>query len=302
MHILLALALIVPSSILAKNSTDKTLTLQEVKPSKKLSKKEQKMAKREQKKKQKEEEKKQQPEKNSGFTWATSHKTLKNMSFSELKVVKEQHAQAKDMAKVCAYLEKMLPLADDLNERRDLTLELADTYFEIGELDKAGKMYKEFSTMYPSSGNVELAAYKSILCSFYATLDDERDQTKTEDTVELASSFLERTVFTTYTKDVKDILANCRKKLFDNELKIVKDYINRHRYTSAKTRITTMRTRHAALPDIEPHLILAECTLAEHQHNTQLLAQKQNELATKFPEFHQTVVQNTQKSSFLSRF
>lgn len=239
MFILLAFILLIPTLTLAKDAAQPVATLQQAKP---RSHKEKQKARREKTKKRK--EKKAEEVKK---TDAPKGKTLKTMSFADLKNSKEQLMKANDKETGCKYLEKMLPLANDLNERRDLTLELADTYFDIGELEKAGKMYKEFSTMYPSSGKVEVATYKAVLCSFYATLEADRDQTKTEDTIELATSFLDRTIYTTYAKDVKEILGNCRKKLFDNQLIIVKDYINRGRLTSAKTRIKNIRTQFATI-------------------------------------------------------
>jgi|SRR5579872_1232000 len=233
----------------------------------------------------------------------TDRKTLRTMTYKELKNSKDSLLQAGDKSSACKYLEKMLPLANDLEDRRDVMLELAETYFDTGDLEKAGKMYNEFTTMYPSSKAAEMASYKAILCSFYATLDSERDQTKTQDTIELALAFLERgPVFDTYAKEVKDILKQCRTKLFDNEAGIFNFYVNRGMFTSANTRLELIRKTIAPqLPDAEPRLLVLECSLAERQNNPTLLAQKQAELVQKFPEFTQTLVQAKPKS-FLNRF
>lgn len=227
------------------------------------------------------------------------------MSYSELKASKDRMLAAGDKTTALRFLEKMIPTCNDLDELRVVMLELADLLFDTGDLEKAGKMYREFSTLYPGNVKVEYALYKAILCAFYATLDSERDQTKTKDTVELAETFLTRQeLFTTHTKDVLTILADCRKKLFDNEKTIFSFYLNRGSYKSAQKRLEGMRKDYlVTLPSIEGQLLALECDLAEKQNLPEIVSKKQAELAEKFPAYHQELAQaKSKKHSFLSRF
>ena len=48
------------------------------------------------------------------------------------------------------HIEKMIPLCDDIRELRDLTLEIADLFFETGNLKKSESLYTEFGNLYPT--------------------------------------------------------------------------------------------------------------------------------------------------------
>jgi outer membrane assembly lipoprotein YfiO len=267
-------------------------------PSAPLSKKEQRKQRREEKKAKERarREKNKKPEK----------KVLRDMSYAELKEAKNRQLQAKDISSAIRYLEKMLPMSTDAQERRTNILELADLFFDNGELEKAGKLYNDFTQLYSGNSKVEYASYKSVLCSFYSTLSSDRDQTKTVDTIERGEKFLDRSsVFTTYTPEVQKIVTNCRKKLFDSQLGIFTFYLNRGRYTSAQKRLENIRKEFIpVLPEAEPHILVLEVDLAGKLHNTTLVAQKQAELATKFPSYHQELVVAQTKNTrrFLNRF
>ncbi|MFI5333500.1 MAG: outer membrane protein assembly factor BamD [Candidatus Babeliales bacterium] len=263
------------------------------------SKKEQRKQRRE-KKKEKERalrEKHKKPEK----------KLMRDMNYDELKAAKNRQLKAKDISSALRYLEKMLPMSNDPQERRSNMLELADLYFDNGELEKAGKLYNDFTHLYSGNNKVEYASYKSVLCSFYSTFSSDRDQTRTVDTIERGEKFLERSsIFITYTPEVQKIVTDCRKKLFDNQVGIFTFYFNRGRYTSAQKRLENIRKEFIpALPEAEPHLLVMEADLAAKLNNTTLAAQKQAELATKFPTYHQELVVTQNKSGhrrFVNRF
>lgn len=267
-----------------------------------LSKKEERAQRREHKKA----KERARREKHKKEAEANKKKLMRDMSYDELKEAKNKQVQAKDSASAIRYLEKMLPMSSDPQERRTTMLELADLYFDTGELEKAGKLYNDFTHLYSGNNKVEYASYKSVLCSFYGTLSSDRDQTKTVDTIERAEKFLERSsVFTTYTPDVQKIATDCRKKLFDNQVGIYTFYFNRGRYTSAQTRLENIRKEFIpVLPEVEPHILVLEADLALKLNNTTLLTQKQAELATKFPTYHQELVvaQNKNSRRFINRF
>lgn len=160
-----------------------------------------------------------------------SNKTINNMTFDELKEAEEKLMKAGSTSSALKYLEKMVPLCNDLNELKKIMLELADLYFQEGNFEKAGKMYNEFTILYPGCDEAEFALYQAILSSFKLTLDAEHDQTKTQEAKDLALAFLERESFTTYRKEVKDILNKCEERLFEADFNIFNFYLNIGNYT-----------------------------------------------------------------------
>lgn len=168
------------------------------------------------------------PKKNFSFF---SNKTINNMNFDELKEAKEKLIKDGNKTSAIKYLEKMMPLCNDLDELKRIMLELAQLYFEQDNFEKAGKMYNEFTILYPGCDEAEFALYQAILSSFKLTLDAEHDQTKTKEAKELALSFLERQSFTKYRNEVKDILNKSEERLFEADSKIFSFYLNSGNYT-----------------------------------------------------------------------
>ncbi|HSW73755.1 MAG TPA: outer membrane protein assembly factor BamD [Candidatus Limnocylindria bacterium] len=235
----------------------------------------------------------------------TAAKGIKKMSYEELKARKGEHITANNKEAALKVLELMLPLCNDLKERHDLMLEVADLEFELGDPDKAGTIYKEFCKLYPSSSKVEYALYKSLCCSFKQISDAERDQTKTKEAIELAQTFLERSdVFTTYTKDVNDVLTKCHQRLFESEMNIATFYAKRGSNEAAHKRAQEMRTTYLpVLPESEPLILAFEYDMATKQSNFVLAQQKKLELATKFPSHSNFLVAEGQlKRKLVNRF
>jgi outer membrane protein assembly factor BamD (BamD/ComL family) len=85
---------------------------------------------------------------------------------------------------------------------------------------------------------IEYALYKAVLCSFYATLDADRDQSKTLETIALANTFVSRkNIFTKYTSEVENILTSCYQKVVESEIGIFNFYINQGNVLSAQQRL-----------------------------------------------------------------
>ncbi|MCA9770407.1 outer membrane protein assembly factor BamD [Candidatus Dependentiae bacterium] len=233
-------------------------------------------------------------------------KTISAMDYNELKKRKIQLTKNKDTEGTIKYLQKMIPLCQDLKELRDIMLELADLLFDTGKLQEAEKLYREFSKLYPSDVNTEYTLYKAILCCFYKTLDTSRDQTKTQETLELVDQFLERErVFTHYTAEVKKIGSTCNQKLAEAQLSVIDFYIKRGNYQSAHHRIANVKKEFlSAVPEIEVQLLHFEYKLAHAQHNAEQLKKIQTELTEKFPEHPFTLAASDtiKKTSLFKRF
>jgi outer membrane assembly lipoprotein YfiO len=194
---------------------------------------------------------------------AESKKTLSHMNFLELKKSKDELTKSGNTTTAIKYLEKMVPLCNDLNELRVIMLEYANLLYETGSFDKASKMYNEFTVLYPGSDEVEEAMYRAVLCTFQLTLDAEHDQTKTLETCELAKTFLDRESFTNFKNDVETILSKCEERLFESEMNIYKFYMGRGNYVSATKRLSGIKEIYLnkTIPDIQMRVAALEADL-----------------------------------------
>lgn len=219
-------------------------------------------------------------------------KTLRHMNFAELEAFKQKCLEDGDRYNAIRTLERMVPICTDLEKLRIILLELADLLFDDGRLEAAGKMYREFVKYYPGNEKVQYALYKAIVCKFYVILDAERDQSATQEAIELANKFLEREeIFTSYSKEVRSMRAQCYQRLFDSEINIFNFYCDRGRYKSAKTRLTNVRKEFITLiPDCDLFLLNLEIQLAQTVNDTAIITEKQKERAERFPQQEATVV------------
>lgn len=192
-----------------------------------------------------------------GFFFGPPKKTIKTMNLQELEQKKNELIAANDKLTAIKYAEKMIPMCNDLDERGVIMLELADLYFDTGNLKRAETLYKEFAALYPNykiNGEdlTEKALYKEIMCAFFSILDADRDQTKTKETIALTDAFLGRAVFTTYKKDVENIKKQCCRRNIDSEIGIVNYYIHRGSVRAAEHRIAKMEQHFSTQLDFLP--------------------------------------------------
>lgn len=215
------------------------------------------------------------------------HKAFRDLSYDELKQSKERLVNEGKKDTAIKHIEKMIPLCNNINELRDLSLEISDLLFDTGDLKKAEQLYSQFCQSYPGDKNIEYANYRSILCNYWLTLDKERDQSATKNTINLAENFLERSeVFQKYNEDVKNILADCQATLLESEINVFKEYLNLGDQLSAKTRLASIEKEFSnKIPGIEPMLLALSCEYAELFSDKNLLDLKQQELSAKYPDF-----------------
>lgn len=230
-------------------------------------------------------------------------KTMSHKSYDELKKEKIAKVTANDKEGAIRYLEKMVPLCNDLNELKSIMLELADLLFDTALYGKAADMYHEFTILYPGSNEVEYALYRAIVSNFKLTLDAEHDQSKTLATKELAQKFLERgDLFTTNKKEVENILAQCDEKLLAVEENIMRFYIKRGNTKSAQRRLDNMKKEFLDknIPDVTVRIAHLESELGAQQ-----LAIEPIKLAPETVVVAQTDQQQpepTKEKSFVDRF
>ncbi len=209
------------------------------------------------------------------------------MTYDELKEEKQKLIAKGNNEIAIKFIEKMVPLCSDLGELSDLMLELADLLFDAGNLEKAERLYSEFASMYPGHKKAEYASYKAIICSYWETLDHQRDQSKTKATIERAEAFIkQKATFVTYGDQVDEILYACREKLLESEMSIFHYYLQREDYVAAQTRLNNIEKEILPnLPAKEPVIISLACELATKQNNLTVLEEKKTILTQRFPDF-----------------
>lgn len=213
-----------------------------------------------------------------------ARKLLSEMTFDEVIVSKDRVMAGKNYTGALKYIERALRLSDDINETEKLLLEYADTLYACDRYEKASRSYNEFANLYPGSDKVEYALYQAVVCSSKLILDAERDQSKTHETIELADQFLQRAdIFIEYKKKVEDIKQECMRTLAQSEFSVCNSFITRYEYAQAQYRLDGIRKDWLTqLPDLEPEILMLECTVAEKQNKIQLVEQKKKSYRTGF--------------------
>jgi outer membrane assembly lipoprotein YfiO len=233
---------------------------------------------------------------------------MRDMDYEEMREAKNKRIEDKNIEAAIKYAEKMLPLCKDMHEQKDLMLELADLLFDNGELEKAGKKYQEFVKLYPGSEitAIQQASYRAVLCSFYGILDSQRDQTKTQEALDLTIAFLERSeIFPERKDEVLTIQKKCYERLVESEMNVLNFYLNKGRFNAAQTRIDGLRKDYAPkMADLEPCLLTTEIIIAEKQGKTELAAEKRLALFDKYPTFSEvtTVIAQGRENKFVDKF
>jgi len=211
-------------------------------------------------------------------------KTYEDFQESKTRLLKEGKTET-----AIKHIEKMIPLCNNIQELRDLTIELGDLFFEAGNLRRAEETYSQFTQLYPGDQNIEYVSYKAILCNYWMTLETQRDQTLTKTTADLSKKFLSRSgIFNQYTDEVEKILVDCQSKILESEINIFRFYLNHGDELSARTRLANIQKEFLEdMPHIEPQLIMLACEMAQTFNREEILQQKQAELAAKFPNYQE---------------
>ena len=237
------------------------------------------------------------------------NKEAKNLTIEELrkaadfclKLAANEKAWYK---KALFYLQHITTVSKDTEQIKALKLEISDIYFELGDLETAGKDFAEYLDLYPGSENAEYAHYKRILCQFYQTYKIDQDQQKTLATESLGNAYLSKTTYKHYCTEIKEILTHCSLMLYNSELNIANFYFKKKNYNAATNRIAHLKKEFITkLPGIEPEILSFECRIAKAQNNTQLYNERIALLEKKFPRFiSSTRVAQRAKKSHADRF
>lgn len=147
-------------------------------------------------------------------------------------------------------LERLIALSDNHAGVKIYKLQYADAHFAMNHIAIAALYYEDFATLYPGSQEAEYALYKAVLCMFELCLSEDRDQSNTKKTIELAKEFLTRSPKEEYKKEIEATLLSCYNRLFDHEIYIFNFYLKRKKFTSARMRLDFMpKLFDAVIPD-----------------------------------------------------
>ncbi len=239
-------------------------------------------------------------------TWGSffSSKTITDMDYQQLLQRKNELILAGDYHMAATYLEHMLKKAQTPEQIMYIMLEWGEVLMHLDQMAKAETIFRDFIAMYPGNEYAQIAFVKAIECSWYQTQMFERDQTKTEETLQLIHTFYARKEHYNplHVQKVMDIQLQCEQKLVQSKLSIIQQYITRSRYAAAHTCIKALREAdYANIATIEPELLHVEITLARAEGDTTTEAMKLQELSTKFPVHELTIALTAPKKSWFAR-
>lgn len=163
---------------------------------------------------------------------ALPSKSVKQTTEAEALQCKAYYKEHGNLDLAAKYLEHALSKTTDHHLRKDLILELADMYMELGSKDKASKLYAQYKTLYPGSPLIKYVLYQEVAANYGDTLASTKDQTKTKEVIKLAQAYLEEFPDDVeYTHKVRAFLGDASLKLLRNEFITITFYL--HKYTYA---------------------------------------------------------------------
>lgn len=178
-------------------------------------------------------------------------KQVKDLNAQEAILAKAYYEHKNDIDMTIKCSERALLLCTDQNISQEVTLQLAQIYLDKANFEKAEKYAKEYQELYPGNTNVKKALYIDIQANYLSILDPNRDQKKTEKTLNLSKNFLEKyKEEDNYFKAVSQIIDTCYDKLLDSEISVIKTYLNSYDYyknfsslNAAQRRLAYVKTK-----------------------------------------------------------
>ncbi|MFZ5953669.1 MAG: outer membrane protein assembly factor BamD [Candidatus Dependentiae bacterium] len=221
---------------------------------------------------------------------------ISEITLAELKKSKDEAIVSKDRETALHFIEKLLPLCDELHDVRELTLQKADLLFELERYAKAEPVYRQYIDLYPGSENIGKVRHNLLMSMRKQMLSCDRDQTKTEETLKLAQEHSMLPECQSHSEEIQKIITECNLLLAERELYIANFYIVQKKPVTASRRLATARNDYLnKISQIEPHLLNYESLVAELQNDGATMVKKRYELVTKFPEHQVSITYLKQK-------
>lgn len=219
------------------------------------------------------------------------NKKKEDMSYDELKTQATAFMTKKRYEDAAEFFEQIVTQHSDHQDVAGHKLVLAGLYFKLGKYPSACEMYEHFNQFYPSNTKAEYAKYRAVLSKFYQTLQIDRDQAETEDTVKLCQEYLGNDNYKKYRSDVVDIQSTCDHKLVDKEVYVFNFYMHRGKYDAARKRLDHLRKTYLAKnSSLDARILYLECKLAQKQKDNGTLDKNLEKLINKYPESQFTLM------------
>lgn len=239
------------------------------------------------------------------LTHLISGKMIKHMEASALKEAAQICVQLGDLVDAVSYLDQFIVTTNSVTEQKEAKLQRADIYFERGILKKAADYYDDFQKLYPGDTNVTYAQYKGILSKYYCTLDEERDQTLTQQTINLCNSFIEHMHDGDYVDEVKTIRMQCYQRLLDHEMGVFEFYFKQGKFKAAETRLANIQKSYEnKLAIVTPKVLHCTYRLAQAKGETKVAQEIMASLQEQYPSYFRDTIQYPikKKVNYLTRF
>lgn len=158
-----------------------------------------------------------------------SNKKIENLTHDEALKVYAYYKKLGKKIQIGQTIQRILALSTDHDLIDSLLIELADLEFEFGHYPKAEEFYAQHAQLYPGGERLDYVMKQTIESSFKQMLEPHRDQTKTKDTIRVATKFLSTfPAENQYTERINFILQTCYMNLMEHELNQVLFYLNRY--------------------------------------------------------------------------
>ena len=160
------------------------------------------------------------------------NKKIENLTYDEALKVYAYYKKLGKKQQLGQTIQRILALSTDHDLIDTLLIELADIEFEFEHYPKAEEFYAQHAQLYPGGSRLDYVMKQTIEASFKQLLEPHRDQTKTKDTIRVATKFL--SIFPAenqYSERVAYILQTCYMNLIEHELNQVVFYLNRYTLT-----------------------------------------------------------------------
>jgi outer membrane assembly lipoprotein YfiO len=227
-----------------------------------------------------------------------------HVAYDDLIGIKNRAVASGNVSGAISCLERLLKISNDVEDIASFMVEIADLLFVDSRFEKASLIYEKFTQLYPGSKQAEYAFYRAILARSYLIPSVDRDQTKTEEVIELADKFLRKVTFTTHKAQVTDLRAKAYEQLFKAESEICLFYAKNKNFLASQRRIDYMRTKLLTKePLLEPRILAFEADIAQLFNNPTASEAKSVELHEKFPiEQELILAEHVEKQSWSSWF
>ncbi len=188
-----------------------------------------------------------------------------SISQTDLLKKRDEALAQKNIEAAAATLEQLVLQHPDAEDNRQWRLQLAQAYVNIGSLELAYRVFKDYTKLFPGDEGAEEAFYQAISAKYKQTvrLRTECDTCEAEKTIKLCKKYLDTPSYTAHRDDVQDIKRTCESRLINKELYVFDTYLLQGKLASAKARLETFKETFVANdPSLEPQALYLECKLA----------------------------------------